>query len=355
MPSTPEASPSSTPSPEETVTRPELILRANLSERPARLIPVARIPFGTRPQDVGLIDDPRRASRPVFPMSFTVASDGSFWLIDEVNRRLAHYDHEGRYLGQIGGLRFDRFHPQPQDLAAVGDTLWLLQQDHQHFLLSDLREYRAGRLVATADMADEDGPVVVAGLVSGPDGGLVGLSGGLAGDVEHFGEGRKGYVSLSATPAPNVRAIDGIPIADGTNVTGTFDPERPDDRYLLSVFGRGPPTTFPVRFVLTANGSESARRIPGNVGFQMQAVLPGRVAVWVPTAPTRPEDADRYGGGVWLLEFPIDGSPIVWERLPAPGLSSEAQVRSLAAGPDGTLYFMLAGRDGMTIYRIPTP
>jgi hypothetical protein len=110
---------------------------------------------------------------------------------------------------------------------------------------------------------------------------------------------------------------------------------------------------FPLRFVATLTGSENAKRLPTGAGFQMQAVLGDRVAVWVQVSPSRTVDAERYGGGVWLLVFPLDGSPLIWQRLPEPGLSSEGQVRTLAAGPDGSLFVMLVARDAMVIYRVP--
>jgi hypothetical protein len=312
-----------------------------------------RIGFGRAPSEVGLIDDVHHASIPVFPESFTVAPDGSFWLVDEVKHRLAHYSDSGRYLGQIGGIRFDRFHPQPQDLLSVGDSLFLLEQDHQHFLLSSVREFRAGREVASAQANDGQGSVIVNRLVSGPTE-LIGLTAGLAGDPIQLGQGAKGYATLSLRPPPNVSYVDGLPVNDRTRIAGEFDPNHLDDRYLISLASPEVRSIVPVRFVVTTDASEHARHLQPEVGVQIQAVLPDRIVAWVPLSPSRPADADRYGGGTWLFEFPIDGSPLVWERLPEPGLSSEAQVRYFAAGPNGALYYLHAERDGMVISEVPT-
>ncbi len=281
-----------------------------------------------------------------------MAPDGSFWLVDEVKHRLAHFDPTGRYLGQIGGVRFDRFHPQPQDLVATGGSLYLLQQDHQHFLLSYLRRYRDSMLAGMAPLDDGADPQIVANLVSGTAP-VIGLGGGLAGDPMQMGQGRRGYVTLSVSQQPTVRPVDGIPLGHGLAVTGMFDPDRPDDRYLLSAISPESTAVFPLRFVATPAGSEHAKKLATGAGFQMQAVNGQRVAVWVPVSPSRTVDAERYGGGAWLLVFPLDGSPLIWQRLPDPGLSSEGQVRTLAAGPDGSLYVMLAARDAMVIYRVP--
>jgi hypothetical protein len=336
-------------------TQPELILRANLSSAPARLHLVARIPFGPQRWQVGLIDDARRASLPTFPVSFAVASDGSIWLVDEVKRRLAHFAHDGRFIGQIGGIRFDRFHPQPQDIVAIGDSLYLLRQDHQHLLISSLWRYTRGRSAGHVRAEAAQGPVVVIRLISGTPR-PTGLIGGAAGDPSSYGHGLRGYATLSMASAPNVIPIDGVPIDPTTHVAVTADPLRPDDRYLVAVSNAGGArSTIPVRVVVTPDAAERARRLSASVGMQVQAVLPRRTVAWVQVSPARPADAERYGGGTWLLVFATDGSPLVWERLAEPGLSDEWQVRRFAAGPDGMLYSMRAGRKGMEVDEVPLP
>jgi hypothetical protein len=336
------------------VVRPGLVLRADLSSRPVRWKPLFRIPFGPRPAQVGLLDDTDRAPLPFFPDSFTVAPDGSFWLVDEMKRRLAHFSTDGTYLGQIGGIRQDRLHPQPQDLVAVGDALELLEQDHGHFLVSSLREFRGGQQVALDEIRDADGPVAVFRLVSDPSK-LIGYIGGAAGDPASFGTGRHGYATLGSGPGPNVRYVDGVGVGGQTRIAVNPDPARIGDGHLISVMGPRKHTTVPIRVEVTANGDERSPALRAVVGMEVQAVLPGRIAAWVQLSPSRPDDARRYGGGAWLLEFSIDGSPIVWERLPVPGISSESQVRRFAAGPDGSLYYMQAGRAGMALYRVPQP
>jgi hypothetical protein len=331
-----------------------LVLRADLSARPAHLRRVASISFGPARTQVGLIDDVREASLPVFPPSFTVAADGSFWLVDELKHRLMHLSPRGDYLGQIGGIRFDRFHPQPQDLVSIGDALYLLEQDHQHLLLSSIREFRDGREVASSQIDDGERPVVVIRLVSG-SAELLGPTGGEAGDPVRFGQDPRGYADLAAAPRPNVRYVEGVPVGAQVRVNLTFPPEQRDDRALVTIIRGQERSIVPIRFVVTPDGSEHARHLLAAVGAQLQAVLPDRIVAWVPLAPSRPAQADRYGGGAWLLEFPIDGSALAWIRLPEPGLSSEGQVRHVAAGPGGTLYFMQAEPGGMAIYAVPTP
>ena len=50
-----------------------------------------------------------------------------------------------------------------------------------------------------------------------------------------------------------------------------------------------------------------------------------------------------------------DGSALVWERLPEPGIPTEAQTRFLTTAPDGSVYLMLLGPWGAGIYRTLRP
>ncbi len=299
-----------------------------------------------------MIDDVHHASLPIFPFSFAVAPDGSLWLVDAVKHRLAHFSPSGGFIGQIGGIRFDRFHPQPQDLVSIGDALYLLEQDHRRFLLSSVREYRNEHESAASQAENGTEPVIVVRLVSGATEPL-GLIAGRAGDPVRLGEGQRGFAALSAEPPPNVRYIEGLPVDATTAVGLDADPDRPDDRYLFSFTSASERATLPIRVVATPAASEGSKRLSTSAGMQIQAILPDRIVAWVPVTPSRPADAERYGGGAWLFELPTDGSALVWERLPEPGISSEWQVRSFAAGPDGRLYFMRAERDGMRIYEVP--
>lgn len=345
-----QGGPSPSPSP---IVADQLVLRADLSSSPAHLPVVVRVSFGPRTDELGLLTDRRHTSIPIFPPSFAVASDGSFWFVDQLKHRLAHFAHDGAYMGQIAGIRFDRFHPQPQDLVAIGDALYLLEQDHQRWLLSSVAEFQHGGRVSQWELHETSRPVIVLTLISGtPD--LIGLDGGLAGDPKRVGDGDQGPAALTAAPPPNVRIVDGVPVGARIRVAGRSDPVRPDDRYLLTLVGPEATSIEPIQFVLTPTGAEHARHLLAQMGFHLEAVLPDRFVAWVPLAPSRPGDAQRFGGGTWMLQFPVDGSPLVWTRLPEPGLSSEAQTRRFAAGPNGTLYYMDAQNDGMVIYQVPT-
>src|SRR5205823_7836155 len=110
-------------------TLPRIDLRADLAERAAQWRLVAFIPFGNGPRALGLVPAGRHAGLDLVPRSFAVAGDGSFWITDQNQHRVAHFSPDGRFVGQIGGIPNDRFHPRLRDLAVVGDRLFVLEDD----------------------------------------------------------------------------------------------------------------------------------------------------------------------------------------------------------------------------------
>jgi len=73
--------------------------------------------------------------------------------------------------------------------------------------------------------------------------------------------------------------------------------------------------------------------------------------MWLIGSPARAGDARAFGGGTWMLGYPTDGAPIVFERLPAAAGDDTFQVRHLGLDDRGRIYLMLALRRGMAIYR----
>jgi len=102
--------------------RPALELTADLRERAPDWKRLAFIPFGRGEARLGHEVPPVHTDRPLMPPSFAVARDGSFWILDVVKRRIAHYAPGGSYLGEVGGLFFDRAHPYPVDLRSARAT-----------------------------------------------------------------------------------------------------------------------------------------------------------------------------------------------------------------------------------------
>jgi hypothetical protein len=111
---------------------------------------------------------------------------------------------------------------------------------------------------------------------------------------------------------------------------------------------------LPIHIRVVTGAGGGTRSLQAIVGVEAVCAIPDGIVAYVQLSPSRPQDAARYGGGHWLLKLSDDGSPIWWERLPEPGLTSEVQVRHLAVGADGSLYRMVAEPQGLSIYRRPS-
>ncbi len=334
------------------------MLTADLGERPARWELVTTVPFGVGGDGLGLVDDPDRAPFPNFPPSFAVDSDGTLWFLDEVQRRVAHFSASGRFLGAVDGIFFDRFHPHVQDLAFVGDELIVLQVIHvlkPPNLLSDVSPLPgADRRWSWVRLIDGNRSVIADYLIQGVSGRMAELhgfadltSGGPVGDAM-IGDGG------SITRTPGLPAGTGLWM-DLEEANDLGEPNATDQDLDLILTGPQATTVQPIHVRVVAHDGDASRDLDAVVGVEAISVIPNGIVAYVRLSPARTTDAQRYGGGHWLLKLSADGSALWWERLPEPGLSSEVQVRHLAVGADGSVYRMVAEPEGMAIYRRPSP
>jgi hypothetical protein len=327
---------------------PRLILTADLTERPSGWHGVFAVPFGARREQLGFVPIGRHTPVPYVPMSFAVAGDGSVWFLDPVKRRLAHYSSDGDFLGEIGGIPFDRFHPSPRDIAMVGGVPVVLQfslDDNRGFILEPEPESRS----TSVTVHNASTPLLVSNLIQTTDPSSTTVIGQIDGAAFRFGEPviphPRGVADLGLSANGRVRFLTGMPLADGR-----FARLRMADFVDLEatfVTASGASTVLPIRFRLTARH----RRISPVVSAEFQTVLQHGVACLIQIAPNSSRNSLRYGGGRWVLELSDDGSPLVWERIRKPKLDDGGVVRHLAPGPDGSVYLMQVNRSGVTISR----
>jgi len=314
---------------------PAIDLRAYLSERPPGWDPVARIPFGA--QVSGLSFGSSNESATTEPSSFAIASDRSIWILDVGNSRIAHYSSGGRFLGAIGGLS-----RQARDIAFAGDQMWVIDQE-QGILAGVPQEGGFKRLVFAEGThvihlleLMPGGTALVAHVDSESYVGLVG-----------FGSEKFGVLDVTVG---RVSLLSGIPLGGGrwVRVTnrGLSDPNELD----VSFVSADVEQVQPFRLHVLTGGAPNGREI-SSVWGPVEFVVAGQ-DVWliVAEAPSRPPDA-HFGGGRWLLRVGTDGSPLVWERLPGPGIDDDEQFRHVAVGFDGRLYLMIMTRGGAQILR----
>jgi hypothetical protein len=317
-----------------------LVLTADLTERPGPWRLLTTIPFGTSVDELGLVTDPHRTPVPYLPRSFAVAPDGSLWILDVVKHRLAHYGASGRYLGEIGGFKFDRFSPRPRDVVFSTGQMYVLEEDQRRAVVVKVESDRSLHRTHVRD----EGAYVVVVLLYPSDPGIAGLVGGHA---DEPGSGPRGIARFDPPEPEIVRFLPGVPVGPERWI----DVEAPSDDDLQVVFKRADrETRRPIHVRVVTGAGPDGRAIPGLAGPHIEGVLDGAVATFVRISPATPEDSERYGGGVWLLRIGMDGGPLLWERLPEAGISDEEQARHLAAGPDGRLYLMVPTKEGERIY-----
>jgi hypothetical protein len=293
---------------------------------------------------LGLELPPVHTDRPLLPPSFAVGPDGSLWILDVVKRRIAHYSADGAYLGSVGGLFFDRGHPQPRDLVFAGGALTILQQ---YRLGSSVRRVRDGRIGPSTAVTDAAGRGLLVRFLYPSPGPLLGLADGLA-DLAHLGAGLRGIGRISGGDPARFVMVNGLPVGGGVAVE--LDAYR-DQGFHLVTSAPGRRIVQPIRLRMTARGPAGTRRLPAVFSDHIQGAAGGGLVLWLIGSPARAGDARAFGGGNWLLRYPTDGAPLVFERLPDAALDDSFQVRHLALDRAGRIELMMALRRGMAIYR----
>jgi hypothetical protein len=299
------------------------------------------IPFGDAPGELGLVTDVRRTSGiPYLPRSFAIDPDGTIWILDVVKKRLAHYTTEGGYLGQIEGFAFDRFSPHPRDVVFSNGRLFVLEEDRLKGILVTIDA--SGRLHRT--FAYDHGVEVVLLLLYGAESGVSGLVSGYALEA---GAGPQGVAGFDPPGSGEARFWSGVQVDRARWV----DLRLRDDADLDVTFTASEAASIrPIHLKAVTRPGPGGRDVGIVTVSRIEASVDGGVVVFVRLSPARPDDAERYGGGAWLLRIGTDKGALLWERLPAPEISDEEQVRHLATGPDGHLYLMVPTKEGEAIY-----
>jgi len=298
------------------------------------------LPFGG--EEAGLGFRRFREGPDSLPSAFVVDADGSFWVDDRWKRRVAHYSASGEYLGQAGPLQSAGW-----DLAVHDGTVFVLVEQ-----MTGLFGRVQDGVVLHTGLTYRGQPLFAFQLVTTPLG-LVAQ----AGQIPGSSPGDLGSFVLLELPRPQAtRVLPGLPIGRGDrflDVTPTNPPVHPDgDQDFDLTFSSAEIAQIqPVQIELDAADGGRSRSVPAEVGLTEPLVMGEDVLFLVKVAPTRPADAERYGGGRWLLR--VGPSALLWERLPYPASLDELQHRHLALGPDGSIYLMVVQRGGELILRRP--
>jgi len=316
------------------------MLRADLAERPARWGRVTFIPFGEERGHLGFKTFHEGPAS--LPAAFAVAPDESFWIDDRWKRRVVHYSASGDYLGEAGPLQNAGW-----DLAVQYGVVFALVAQES----GTIGTVRDGAVLHTRVTYQGD-PLFTFQIIPT----VLGLV-AEAGEVAEGRPGNLGSFVLLDLPKPEAKAVlPGLPLGKGDvyiDASRSSEPVHPDgdQDFDLSFTTKEIAQTQPVQVELIVRAGGKERSIPAEVGLTEPLPVGDDVIFLVKVAPTRTDDAERFGGGRWLLR--VGSSPLLWERLPYPGTSDELQHRHLAIGPDGTIYLMVAEEGGELILRRP--
>jgi hypothetical protein len=321
-------SPASPAAPDTNDSRLEpIILVADLSDEPARWEHITTIPFGEGNR--ALSYEPSDESGPIQPRSFSVAPDGSFWILDPGKERAAHFSRSGTFLEAIRHLG-----PDLQDVVFLGDSMLILQSQDGRVVIVD----REGGLTH-AVINDGQDPVQLRELVASGERILAQV-----GDpIDEGEEGGRGFARVEVPGSGLATPVPGLPTGRRTWVlpfaSGAQDLEI---RYIGDEM-----TLVQSIHIEMRRGDALLEGVagPGNYGV-VDRDLTALIAISA-SAEGEPEQL----GGRWLLR--IGEGPLLWERLPDPSIDDDQQVRHIAAGPDGSLYLMVQTRDGVRILRRP--
>jgi hypothetical protein len=273
------------------------------------------------------------------PSSITVASDGTFWIGDRWKKQAAHFSPAGEFLGAVEGLP-DR--DRGWDIAYVDGRVYVLaDQETGKLAIDDGRGRFRFMTVRSAGEAAFIFHIVSTSL---------GLVAARRSDRPNLGQ----FLRVALPEAAEADPLPGLPYGRGDVFLDAVRKESPsgDQEFDLLFISTKQMSIRPLRVELIAHERGKAIPVPAEVGLSEPLPFGEDVLFMVRVAPTRPRDAERFGGGRWLLR--VGSSPLLWERLPYPQISDELQHRHLAVGPDGVIYLMVAQNGGELILRRPS-
>ncbi|MBI5486420.1 MAG: hypothetical protein HY905_03720 [Deltaproteobacteria bacterium] len=285
---------------------------------------VVRTEWGAQPGQLGKRD--ARESAPEGPMSFAVAPDGDVWVLDQVNRRLARFDADGRFLATLD-LASETF----QGLA-VGPAGQLVLMDRL-----------AARLVRVLDPDGQVlGEVALEGYGIAEGGGTTALFARDDGVWVEYDHRRTVRVLDAQSRDPYYRrALEGRPLGSA-DVAGQARLDGPSAVALHTV-DRGTGTTLAQA---TLRFDEPVRRI-----VELSGDAQGDVVLAVHLAT---EDPARDYAVVHeeLAVLVLDGALVERRRLStAPSTGPWEQFKELEVESDGTIWQMAFLDAGVEVRR----
>ena len=142
-----------------------------------------------------------------------------------------------------------------------------------------------------------------------------------------------------------------VPLPDGASISvgGVGVPAEPD-QVEVSFLREGAAAVLPLWYRVATAPSAAPLKVNG-ASTTISGVTDHGIVCYVKISSALPGGGPA--GGRWLLALSEDGTGLLWERLPDPGVGDEQQWRHLTVGPNGDIYLMVPDEGGVTIYRRP--
>jgi hypothetical protein len=316
-----------------------VVLEAAVSEPPRRWARVLAVGFGGGERRLGSVQA-ERFGAPVFPLSFAVARDGSFWILDPVKRRVAHFSRRGGYVGELrGGIRFELRHPLPKDVVVVGERVHLLEERTGRGFREAVRELRPGAPARVTSLVRRGrGPLLLELVPNQPR--LTAFTLGEQDQRAHL-TGRSGVGWLEVPGSGAWHPLPGYPLREGW-ASLVFRGSNVIE--LTRTRPSGAPTSRRVEIDVVDDDGKRAATIAAAAD-----VLPVGDSLGLYLRVSSDYVGRPNVGGRWYLQLSAKGVE-TWERLPEGTIRDDSiQERHITTGPDGTVHLMLANRTGIEI------
>jgi hypothetical protein len=311
-----------------------VVLTVDPSERPARWMLVAKLPFGTEEDALGaFIQPPGDTGLNVVPTSFAVSADGSIWVLDAFKERVAHFSASGAFLGSVGSFPW-------HSSWEARDLVW---QDG-HLYVVRTHAWTTASEITVVDEGSQKPDVRITNAAQRQS--VVWLMPG-ASQLTGFLPSAD-WAGLDVPGSGNAEILSGVPLLDGVSMD--VRSVATDQAAVEVTFETADlASILPLHFRLVSRTGGAP--IDAFISVAADGALPRGLACYVRAAPAHNSHADRIGSSTWFLQLADDGSPPIWERVREPGIADEQQTRHLTVGSDGSVYLMLAAADGVRIYR----
>jgi hypothetical protein len=309
-----------------------VVLTADLAEEPTKWELVTFIPLGSGSDELGYI--PSRESPTIGPNSFAVDRDGSFWIIDAANRRVAHFSRAGRLLGDIP----HSVRSVSTDLSFAGSALHVIAYANRGVVFDVTPDGDQGQ----PTVITEQGRTVYVRM-------LIPTTKGLFAEIDGYTDpvatGPNGIYAVDLPGSGYIREVPGLPLQNGTTLNFFA---IGDEQFEVQYVNGERVAVQPLRIqVISAKfGNTKLNAFVGPQGFVVDR---NDVYIYVKMAASKPDGSGDQIGGRYLLR--VGQSPVLFERLPDPTNVDDRQVRHLTLGPDRRLYLMQIDKDAVRIYR----